>query len=88
MPFTATLTRAGAVYTGTSSAHIENCDGNTHPIRSTLSFRLTLSSAGADNRAWTASSWTGTMVLSSPYTSAGAEYCAAQTVTTTLSSSR
>jgi hypothetical protein len=86
MPFTATLTRHGAVYTGTTSAHIVNCNGPTHPVRSTLSFRITLSGAGVEHRAWTATSWTGTLVLSSPYTSGGALYCAAQTVTTSIAS--
>lgn len=89
MPFTVTLARAGAVYTGTTAAHITKCGpGTGAPVHNTLTFRITVSKAGVANGTWTASSWDGTMVLSSPYTSASATtYCPAQSVTTAISGS-
>jgi Fibronectin type III domain len=88
MPFTVTLARAGAVYTGTTAAHITSCgQGTGVPVHNTLTFRITVSKAGVADGTWTASSWDGTMVLSSPYTSAGAYYCPAQSLTAALSGS-
>lgn len=88
-PIKATLTRAGAVYTGTAKADIFPCGkpADAVPIRSTLTIRVTLSAAQPDGHAWVASAWRGSMVIASPYTSASTFYCNAFTLTTTLSGS-
>ena len=86
-PITATLTRAGAVYRGTTKAYIFPCGkpADAVPIRSTLTIQVTLSSAQPEGRAWVASAWNGHMAISSPYTSASTFYCKAFTLTTSLS---
>jgi hypothetical protein len=88
-PFTVHLARAGAVYTGTTKAHITECGspGSTVPVHNTLTFRITVTKAAVVSRAWGATSWAGTMVISSPYTSAGAYYCPAQSIKAVLSGS-
>jgi fibronectin type III domain protein len=85
--FKATLTRAGAVYTGKTTANVFPCGSgaNSFPIQSTLTIRVTVTAAQVGNRAWTASSWAGTMVVSAPYTSSGAYYCTASRLTASLS---
>ena len=86
-PIKATLTRAGAVYRGTTKASIFRCGKpvDSVPIRSTLTIRVTLSGAQPNGHAWVASSWGGRMVISSPYTSTSPFYCNAFTLTTSLS---
>ena len=86
-PIKATLTRAGAVYQGTTKASIFRCGKpvDSVPIRSTLTIRVTLSGAQPNGHAWVASSWGGHMVISSPYTSTSTFYCNAFTLTTSLS---
>ncbi len=85
--FRATLTRAGAIYTGKTTANVFPCGSgaSSFPIQSTLTIRATVTTAQVDNRAWTASSWAGTMVVSAPYTSSGAYYCTASRLTASLS---
>jgi uncharacterized protein DUF2510/fibronectin type III domain protein len=87
--FKATLTRAGAVYRGKTTANVFPCGSgsNSFPIRSTLTIRVTVTTAQVYNRAWMASAWAGTMVVSSPYTSSGAYYCTASRQTASLSGS-
>jgi hypothetical protein len=85
-PITATLTRAGPVYRGTTKAYIFPCGRVAPvPIRSTLTIQVTLSSAHADGHAWIANAWGGHMVISSPYTSTSTYYCNAFTLNTSLS---
>jgi hypothetical protein len=81
------LTRIGAVYTGTAKADVFRCGKpvDSVPIQSTLTFRITLSAAQPDGHAWVASTWRGSMVISSPYTSTRTFYCNAFTLTTSLS---
>jgi len=82
-PFTATLTRAGAVYTGTAGdSSIEICEpttgpGPTVPIHDTLRLRIRIDGAGVSNQAWTATSWAGTVVMYSPYTPDASTPCPA-----------
>ena len=86
-PFTATLTRSGAVYTGTGQAHITHCGSfplQSTNVRNTVTLRLTVKKAKADGQTWSASSLVGTMVLASPYTRAGIYYCPAQSITSSL----
>ncbi|HEY6275386.1 MAG TPA: fibronectin type III domain-containing protein [Streptosporangiaceae bacterium] len=85
--FRATLTRTGAVYAGTTTAHSFRCGKGpgSFPTTSTLKIRVTLTGAqGGSNGAWTAISWTGTLRASAPYTSLGNAYCNAVQVTASL----
>ena len=86
-PITATLTRAGAVYTGKTTADIFRCGKpvDSVPVHSTLTIQVTLSSAQADGHAWIASAWRGHMVISSRYASTSTFYCNAFTLNTSLS---
>ena len=89
--FTMTLTRAGAVYKGTTKAHITHCGKSTKvkDVLNTVTLQMTVKRAGVGKRAWTASSWVGAMKIASPYTSAsGGWYCPAQSVTSSLAASR
>jgi len=87
--FKATLTRAGAVYTGTTTAGVFRCGNSiaSVPIKSTLTIRVSVITAQPVNRAWLAGSWTGQMVISSPYTSTSTFYCKAFKLTTSISAS-
>jgi hypothetical protein len=85
--FKATLTRTGAVYTGTTKAGVFRCgkEGDSVPIKSTLTFRVTVTAARPVSRAWLAGAWRGQMEISSPYASAGTHYCKAFKLTTAIS---
>jgi fibronectin type III domain protein len=85
--FKVTMARAGAVYRGTAHSNVFPCGkGSTaFPIRSTLRIRVKLKTAQVTNGAWTASDWSGTMTVVSPYTSSGNYYCPASTQTASLS---
>ena len=87
-PFTAKLDRTGALYTGTTRARLFPCGSgaNSFPIRDTMSFHLKVTGAHVDNRAWTASSWTGALAMSNPYTASGNFFCTASSQTAALSS--
>ena len=87
--FKATLTRAGAVYTGTTKADVFRCGKpvDSVPIKSTVTIRVNLTKGQPVNRAWLASSWTGQMEISSPYTSTSTFYCNAFKLTTSISAS-
>jgi len=87
--FKATLTRTGAVYTGTTTADVFRCGkpADSVPIKSTLTIRVTVTTAQPVNRAWLAGTWTGQMEISSPYASTSTFYCKAFTLTTLISAS-
>ena len=87
--FKATLARTGAVYTGTTKADVFRCgqSGSSAPIKSTLTFRVTVTSAQPVKGAWLAGAWTGQMEISSPYTSGRTFYCKAFKLTTKISAS-
>jgi hypothetical protein len=85
-PFTATLTRSGAVYSGTAQAHISHC--GTRDVTDTVKLRITVTTAAVDNQAWTADSWVGSLALTSPYTSVGGGlYCPAGSAAFSLNAS-
>src|SRR5215470_5204960 len=86
--FKATLTRTGAVYTGTTT-DVFRCGkpADSVPIKSTLTIRVTVTTAQPVNRAWLAGTWTGQMEISSPYASTSTFYCKAFTLTTLISAS-
>lgn len=88
-PIKATLTRAGAVYTGRTKADIFRCGKpvDSVPIRSTLTIQVTLRGGQPSGHAWVASGWGGHMVIDSPYTSTSTFYCNAFTLDTSLSGS-
>jgi hypothetical protein len=84
--FTATLDRRGARYTGTARARLFPCGSgaSSFPMRDTMSFHLKVTGAHAGNRAWTASSWTGALAMSNPYTSSANFFCPASSQTAAL----
>lgn len=85
--FRVTLNRAGAVYTGTTKADVFPCGSGAgaFPLRHTLTFRIKIASAQVANGSWVASTWGGTVVMVTPYTSSGDYYCPAHSVTASLS---
>lgn len=84
--FTVTLTRSGAVYTGTTTAHITDC--SSIAVHNVLTFRITVGQAGVFGQQWLATSWSGTLKMDSPYTSAGGSYyCPAQSRTFSIAGS-
>lgn len=85
--FTAKLDRIGARYSGTTRTRLFACGSGSgsFPIRDTMSFHLKVTRARADHRAWTASAWTGALVMSNPYTSSGHFFCPASGQTAALS---
>jgi chitodextrinase len=87
--FKVTLTRTDAVYRGKTRAVVFPCGGGSaaFPVRSTLAIRLTVHTAQVQNGAWTAATWTGTMSVSSPYSSSGNIYCNASKQKMSLSGS-
>jgi hypothetical protein len=87
-PFTAKLDRRGARYTGTTRARLFPCGSraSSFPLRDTMTFHLQVTGAHAVDRAWAASSWTGALVMSNPYTSSGNLFCPASNQTAALSS--
>ncbi|HEY5986643.1 MAG TPA: fibronectin type III domain-containing protein [Streptosporangiaceae bacterium] len=88
--FKVTLTRTGAVYKGKTRANIFPCGSgpDSFPDPATLTVRVTVTKAQVENRAWTASSWAGTLAVYSPYISSGGYYCNASSQTAYLSGSR
>jgi hypothetical protein len=87
--FVTILAPAGTEYRGKFAGNVFPCGrgANSFPIRSTVRLRLTITKAQVDNVTWAASSWTGTMVVTSPYTTSGSFYCPAASLTATLSGS-
>jgi hypothetical protein len=82
-PFTATLTRSGGVYSTTTRTHVTHCSGA--DVTNTLTFRIQAGRTG-DNGLWT--SWSGSVVMSSPYTRVGNYYCPAQSWAFSLTAAR
>jgi Protein of unknown function (DUF2510)/Fibronectin type III domain len=83
----ATLIPHNGVYQGKTRADVFPCTAGSvsFPIRSTVRIQLAVNAAHVSNLVWTASSWAGTMVVASPYTSSGAYYCNASYLTTSVS---
>jgi serine/threonine protein kinase len=59
--FTTTLNRQGAVYTGTATSTYPSCGSAL--IENHMTYRVQVLTAAAVGMTWTATSWTGTMVL-------------------------
>ncbi len=85
--FKTTLARAGAVYRGKIIGNVFPCGSGpgSFPIRTTVRIQIAVTGAHVDNRAWTARSWVGHMVLTAPYTASGSLYCPASRMTASLS---
>jgi len=85
--FSTTLSRAGATYQGTVVGNVFPCGSgsSSFPVRSTAKIQLSVVAARVGNGAWIASSWGGTMVVKSPYTSSGSLFCPASRRTAALS---
>jgi hypothetical protein len=75
--FKVTMARSGAGYRGSIQRNVFPCGkGSTQfPVRSTLVFRITLTTAHVNNGAWLASAWHGTVDVASPFTSQGIYFC-------------
>jgi hypothetical protein len=93
--FTMTLVRTGAVYAGTTKAHVSHCDGLTGeiPVTNTVALQLTVRAADLRSGVWSAESWAATLRVTSPYTSAGTSglmryYCPAGSLTASLTGTR
>jgi len=87
--FSTTLSRAGAAYRGTVVGNVFPCGSGTNSfaVRSTAKIQLSVITARVNNGAWIASSWAGTMAVSSPYTASGNFFCPATQRNATLSGS-
>jgi serine/threonine protein kinase len=84
--FTASLVRAGSVYTGTAPLDDYNwCVHPTNYVHDTLSFQIQVHGAQVQDATWTASSWAGTVTLHSPYDPNG--QCYAVTLKANVTSS-
>lgn len=84
--FVIDLTRDGASYTGSATAQITYCDSL--PVDNTVTAVLTVDAAEMDDGMWTASSWSGTLEIASPYTEVGQYYCSSQTIRQDLTAAR
>lgn len=94
-PFTMTLVRSGAVYSGSTKAHISHCEGLTGeiPVTNTITLQLTVRSAELSSKVWLADTWAATLRVTSPYTSAGTSgstryYCPSGSLTVSLTATR
>lgn len=88
--FTVTLNRyPGGIYTGTTRAHITHCGVKplVVDVTNTISVRLKVTGGEMSSDVWTATTMSGSMSMNAPYVSAGAYYCPAQGVSTSLSAS-
>jgi chitodextrinase len=78
------LAKNGAVYTGTTQAHVTHCGGQN--VRNTVTARIRVRQGSTNGADWVASRWNGTVTVSSPYTAvSGNRYCPAQSFTLSLS---
>ena len=94
-PFTMTLVRKGAVYSGTTKAHISHCAGLSGEIEvtNTVALQLTVRSGELRSGAWDAATWAATLRVTSPYTAAGRSgsaqyYCPSGSLTASLTGDR
>ena len=69
--FTITLTGSGGTYSGSAKDQFSRC--STTNITDTLTVRVTANKGQVSNGAWLG--WTGTAVVTSPYTGVGGGYC-------------
>ena len=84
--FTSSLTRAGAIYTGT--AGLDNwayCVKPSNKVQVTLHFHIQVQGAKVRGLAWRASSWAGTVIVDFASTAAG--NCSADTFNVSVASS-
>jgi chitodextrinase len=86
--FRVTLRRHGAVYTGSTQAHITHCgvEPIVTDVNNTVSIRIAVKAGYVSGTEWLAKRFAGTLRIDAPYTQAGIYYCPAQTVTAALAS--
>jgi serine/threonine protein kinase len=84
-PFTAHLTDAAAVYTGTTPIQYTVCDIGSKQYQNTdkLSFRITVGAGTLVGGGWTASAWSGVMTMTTP-----SSQCQAGLLTANFSSAK
>jgi len=77
--FKLTMARSGAGYKGTIVRNVFPCgQGSTQfAVRSTLTFRIGLTTAQVTNGQWLATGWNGSVDVASPYTAQGNLFCPA-----------
>jgi chitodextrinase len=81
--FNVRLTRHGAVYSGTTTAHLTQCGDI--DVTDTVTFRVTVKSAGTEGKEWMVKSWSGTVRVDSPFTNAGGGFfCPGSRIDTNL----
>jgi hypothetical protein len=89
-PFRVLLARAGAVYSGQTTAHLSHCgtqQGGSTDVNDSVTVRITVRSAAARGGVWLVSRWVGTLTDFSPRVDVGGGYyCAPYTTTASLSS--
>jgi serine/threonine protein kinase len=85
-PFTVSLSRSGAVYSGTAGLDdYTYCVQTSNKVDDTMHVQLQVQGAGVQGHAWAARSWTGTVVLDIPSTSVSDGNCYADTETLSVS---
>lgn len=72
------LKRHGAVYQGSAKVHLLDCAGAA--VTNTVAVTAKVTRGQMRGGSWVASRWTGTVVLSSPYTRSGNYYCPVQSI--------
>jgi len=83
--FSASLTRAGAVYTGTAGLDkFEYCSSPTNYVPDTMHVQIQVQGADVQGSVWAASSWAGTIILDYPHAPNG--NCYADTFTISAAS--
>jgi hypothetical protein len=83
-PITVTLTRSGAVYTGTAHPSLFTCGPSDTPMRDTLTITITVRGASMQNQMWAATSLVGTLRDQVQETSDSEGFCKASVVTASL----
>lgn len=84
--FSIVLVRDGATYSGSGKAEITYC--NEQPVENTVTARLTVDDADVRDGTWVATSWSGTLEISSPYVEVGNFYCPSQRITEDISATK
>jgi Fibronectin type III domain len=86
--FTASLTRYGAVYTGSTGIDdLSYCSLQSNHVDDVLQLQLQVQGGQVQGQAWTAKSWTGSYTLDLPYSKFATTSCYAITVKGTVSGS-
>jgi hypothetical protein len=77
--FKIALTRTGAVYKGSTKAHVARCMNV--DVENTISVTVRVTGGASNEGDWSVSTWSGSLEVSIPYTRAGNYYCPTQSAT-------